>query len=118
MLGPSWALLGPSWRLLGPSWSLLGASCGRLEAILDVLRRKTVKLQKPIKAYGFWWFGGFRGGAEAKLGLVGAKLGHVEPKWGSSWLLEAILPPSCRHLAILRRLRAVLEATWRQLEPS
>ena len=51
----------------------------------------------------------------AKMGPSWAKTGHVGPMLGASWHLEAILPPSCRHDAILSRLGAILEATWRQL---
>ena len=51
----------------------------------------------------------------AKLGQVGPKLGQVGPKLGSSWHLEAMLQPSCHHLAVLTPLGAVLEATWPNL---
>ena len=48
----------------------------------------------------------------AKLGQVAPKLAQVGPKLGSSRHLEAMLPSSCRHLAILARVGAILEATW------
>ena len=50
----------------------------------------------------------FHGQDEAKLEPSWAKLAEVGPKLGSCWHLEAILPSSRRH-------HAILDATWRQL---
>ena len=65
----------------------------------------------------FWGPQGVQDSAKlgVKLRQVGPKLGQVGPKLGSSWHLEAMLQPSCHHLAALTPLGAVLEATWRQL---
>ena len=48
----------------------------------------------------------------AKLGQVAPKLAQVGPTLGSSWHLGAMLRSSCRHLAVLTRLVAVLARSW------
>ena len=105
-LGPSWDLWGPSWGLFGPSWDplgailepswgledRLGASWGVLGAILRPsschLRRVNTQLKNAPKTLYVLRF---------------RALGR--PRRGSSW----------GQVAILRRLGAILEATWRQL---
>ena len=115
ILGPLGALLEALGVLLEALGGLLGASWGRLEAILDVFSRITAKCSKMQPLPREMLIFAFK--LKPRWGQVGPKMGHVGLKLGSGWHLEAILPASCRHLAILSRLGGNLGELMPKKEP-